>query len=98
GEDLFRSRCRSCHSLGNEYGLGPGLLDVTQRRDRAWLARWLKTPDKLLAGKDPIATDLYKRYNKLLMPNLRLNDAEVEALITYMEANSKAARQGVSSN
>ena len=89
GEDLFRSRCRSCHSLDNEDGLGPGLLGVTQRRDRAWLARWLKTPDKLLAEKDPIALDLFNRYNKLLMPNLRLSDTDVEALITYMEAYSK---------
>jgi protein SCO1/2 len=98
GEDLFRSRCDSCHSLGNEDGLGPGLQGVTERRDRAWLTRWLKTPDKLLAEKDPIALDLFNRYKKILMPNLRLNDADVEALITYMEANSKAARQGALSN
>ncbi len=90
GEDLFRSRCDSCHSLGNEDGLGPGLLSVTERRDRVWLARWLKTPDKLLAEKDPIALDLFNQYKKILMPNLRLSDADVEALINYMEASSKA--------
>ncbi len=90
GEDLFRSRCDSCHSLGNEDGLGPGLLNVTERRDRVWLARWLKTPDKLLAEKDPIALDLFNQYKKILMPNLRLSDADVEALINYMEASSKA--------
>ncbi|MFA5923820.1 MAG: SCO family protein [Methylococcaceae bacterium] len=92
GEDLFRSRCRSCHSLGNEGGLGPGLLGVTQRRDRTWLANWIKTPDKLLAEKDPLALDLFNRYKKIVMPNFRLSDADVEALITYMEATSKAAR------
>ena len=92
GEDIFRSRCDACHSLGNEDGLGPGLLNVTERRDRAWLARWIKTPDRLLAEKDPIAIDLYNRYNKLLMPNLRLSDTDVEALIDYMDAASKAAR------
>ena len=89
-EDLFRFRCAACHSLGNEDGLGPGLLGVTQKRDRAWLARWLKTPDKLLAEKDPVALELYNRYNKIRMPNLKLNDADVEALINYMEAASKA--------
>jgi protein SCO1 len=90
GEDLFRFRCSACHSLGNEDGLGPGLLGVTQRRDKAWLARWIKTPDKLLAEKDPIAIELYNRYNKILMPNLRLNDSDVEALISYMESTSKS--------
>jgi len=93
GEDLFRSRCESCHSLGTEDGIGPGLLNVTQRRDRAWLARWIKTPDKLLAKKDPIAIALLNQYKKVLMPNFRLNDAEVEALLIYMEDSSKAAQQ-----
>jgi len=91
-QEIFRSRCAACHSLGNEDGLGPGLLGVTQRRDRTWLANWIKTPDKLLAEKDTIALDLFKRYKKIVMPNFRLSDADVEALITYMEATSKPAR------
>lgn len=85
GEDLFRSRCDSCHSLSTEDGLGPGLQGVAKRRERAWLTRWLKMPDRMLAEKDPIATDLFKRYKKLPMPNLRLTDSDVEALIKYME-------------
>ncbi|TAK59658.1 SCO family protein [Methylobacter sp.] len=86
GEDLFRSRCDSCHSLGTEDGLGPGLQGVAKRRERAWLTRWLKMPDRMLTEKDPIATDLFNRYKKLPMPNLRLTDADVEALIKYMES------------
>lgn len=89
GEDLFRSRCDSCHSLGTEDGLGPGLQGVTKRRDRAWLTRWLKTPDQMLKEKDPVATDLFNRYRKLSMPNLRLTDADVEALIMYLEEPEK---------
>ena len=93
GEELFRFRCRSCHSLGKEDGIGPGLLDVTKVRDKTWLKNWLKTPDKLLAAKDPIATELYKRYNKVIMPNLKLSDVDIKALIDYMEASSKAISQ-----
>lgn len=89
GEELFNSRCDSCHSLGAEDGIGPGLLNVTQRRDKAWLVRWLKTPDKLLAEKDPIATALFNQYKKVLMPNFRLNDTDAEAIIKYMEDTSK---------
>jgi protein SCO1/2 len=69
--------------------LGPGLQGVSKVREKAWLTRWLKTPDKLLAEKDPIAVDLYNRYNKIVMPNLKLSDSDVEALIDYMEANDK---------
>jgi len=85
GEELFRSRCDACHSLGSEDGLGPGLQGVTHRRDRAWLTRWLKTPDQMLSENDPIAIDLYTRYKKMPMPNLRLNDPEIDALIAYMD-------------
>ena len=92
-EDIYRFRCMSCHSLGTEDGLGPGLQGVTKKRDKAWLARWLKEPDKMLAEKDPIAIDLYNRYNKILMPNLRLKADEVEALIKFMEESSGAQGQ-----
>jgi protein SCO1/2 len=92
GEDLFRARCESCHSLGTEEGIGPGLLNVTERRDRKWLARWIKTPDKLLAKKDPIAMALFKQYKKVIMPNFRLSDTEVEAVIKYMEEDSKVKK------
>jgi len=91
GEDLYRSRCDSCHSLGTEHGLGPGLSGVTEKRDHAWLARWLKAPDQMLAEKDPIAMQLFEQYQKLLMPNLRLSDADVEALIAYMADADKLA-------
>jgi protein SCO1/2 len=62
-------------------------------RDRAWLTRWIKTPDKVLADNDPIAVDLYNRYKKIVMPNLRLSDREVEELITYMDVSSNANRK-----
>lgn len=88
GQELYRSRCDSCHSLGSEDELGPGLLGITQKRDRAWLSRWLKEPDQMLAEKDPIATQLFEKYQKLSMPNLKLNDADAQALIVFMEANT----------
>ena len=89
GEALFRSKCEACHSTGKQEGLGPGLQGVTKMRDRAWLTRWIKTPDKVLAEKDPIAIELYERYNKIIMPNFKLDDAEVETLTKYMEESDK---------
>jgi protein SCO1/2 len=93
GEDLFRARCESCHSVGTEEGIGPSLHNVTKIRDKKWLIRWIKTPDKLLAAKDPIAISLYNKYKKVLMPNFRLKDADAEAIIKYLDESSKAAEQ-----
>lgn len=103
GENLFRSRCTACHTIGgdmrtvgggasmekNQTGLGPDLFGVSQRRDRAWLARWLTNPAKMLAENDPIATLLYADYGNVLMPNFHLSKVEVDALIEYMETESR---------
>jgi protein SCO1/2 len=98
GEDLFRRRCQVCHTVGAGDGTGPDLLGVTEKRDRGWLARWIQAPDAMLAGKDPIALELYARYRELPMPNLRLSDRDVDLLIGYLEAESRRIRKpGVAS-
>lgn len=86
GEDLFHSRCESCHSLDSKNAIGPGLAGVTHRRAHAWLARWIKEPDRMLAEKDPVSKALFEQYNQVAMPNLRLDDTEVEALIEFLES------------
>lgn len=90
GEQIFRTRCSSCHTLGNaepggQPGIGPDLLGVTRQRDIQWLTRWLKAPDQMLAEKDPLAMLLLDQYKGLAMPNMRLGDAEVTALLDYLE-------------
>jgi len=88
GEQIYRSRCASCHSLtGNELAgaLGPDLLGVTRKREKQWLFDWLKAPDQMLKKKDPIAMALYKQYNNLAMPNMRLNKEEAVALLDYID-------------
>jgi protein SCO1 len=95
GESLFRSRCAPCHALaGPDTGsgarsyvpVGPDLLAVTERRDPAWLFRWLKEPDAMLAERDPIAVNLLSQYRQLPMPNLQLSDTEVNAVVDYLRS------------
>lgn len=87
GETLFRTRCSACHTFGSD-GVGPDLMSVTEVRDPDWLFRWIKEPDKMLAEKDPLATEMIKKYN-ISMPNMRLNDQDVEAVISYMQTESE---------
>lgn len=92
GEELFRARCSSCHTIGGKTAknpLGPDLLGVTKKRDPAWLKRWLAEPDKMLKEKDPLAMALLAEYNNLPMPNLGLSDKDIQNLLTYMEEESK---------
>ena len=92
GEKLYRTRCLSCHTIdgSDDKMIGPDLLGVTQRRDRKWLIRWLKEPDKMLAEQDPIAIGLYKQFNNGPMPNMRLSRVDVMDLLKYMEQETTA--------
>lgn len=94
-EDLFRTRCASCHTIGQgdvvklaEQRIGPDLYNVTRQRDRQWLRRWLAEPDKMLAEKDPLAMALLAQYKNIPMPNLRLTEAEVTQLLDHIDQES----------
>jgi copper(I)-binding protein/cytochrome oxidase Cu insertion factor (SCO1/SenC/PrrC family) len=92
GEQIFRTRCATCHTVtGNEPegALGPDLLGVTRKREPQWLLDWLKAPDQMLNKKDPIAIALYEQYNRLAMPNMRLHKEEALALLEYIDAETK---------
>ena len=100
GEELFRSRCSSCHTIGVEEAaktklrpIGPDLLGVTWKRDRTWLTRWMKEPNKMLAEKEPLAIALFAEYNKVAMPNMGLNDKDIQDLFGYIEEESRRVGQ-----
>lgn len=88
GQVLFANRCAACHTFGNGARLGPDLKGITERRERAWVVRYLAGPEKMRASKDPIALELARRW-KVLMPNLALTNKELNELMTYLEAHSR---------
>ena len=90
GQYIFATQCAACHSIGHGEKVGPDLLGVTTVRDRAWLTRFIATPNDMLNEKDPIATALFDKYKPVNMPNLRLGTSDVAALISFLEAQTKA--------
>lgn len=92
GEYLFRTRCDSCHTIGKGDRLGPDLAGVATARQRDWLIRWIKEPDKMLAEKDPTALALQAKYRNLPMPNLGLNDIEATALVDFLATEDAKAK------
>jgi len=95
GEYFFQSQCSVCHTIGQGDKMGPDLLGVTARRDRAWLARYITAPDRMLADGDPIALALFEKYQYARMPNLRLSSDEVAAVLSYVDARGGAPREPV---
>lgn len=84
GKTLFSNRgCNACHTFGKKLA-GPDLVGATERRDREWLRRWLLHTDEMLQS-DSIAQALLAEYQNVKMPNLHLSEAEVDALLNYIQ-------------
>jgi mono/diheme cytochrome c family protein len=84
GKALFQAKCSSCHTVGAGKLVGPDLKGVTALRDHAWLVKFISSPDKVLAGGDPVAGKLLKEYGGVAMPNLGLSTSQVDALLAYL--------------
>ena len=93
GQYLYQNGCSVCHTIGDGENIGPDLLGVHERRDRAWLERFVRTPDQMLAEGDPVATQLLAKHKGVRMPNLDLTQEEVTDILKYIEARSAQVRQ-----
>jgi cytochrome c551/c552 len=84
GKSLFANKgCTACHTIGKGKLAGPDLMGVTQRRSEDWLKRWLKDPPAMI-GSDSIASAMVTEFKGVKMPNMKLNDSDVMALINYL--------------
>lgn len=93
GEGLFLGACAACHSIGEGRRFGPDLAGVTLRRDREWLAAYLLAPDRVLAQGDATAMALDRDFPAVRMPNLQLNQTDVDDLIHYLSAQTELLGQ-----
>jgi nitrite reductase (NO-forming) len=93
GKLAFESKCLACHSIGGGAKLGPDLYGLSKRRTDAWLAKWLKSPEQMLAS-DADAKVLFDQY-KVPMPNQNLSNTEIREFITYFRwADTNLRPQG----
>jgi protein SCO1 len=92
GRYIFATHCAACHTIGHGDKIGPDLLGVTNVRERAWLAKFIATPDKVLAEKDPTATALFEKYKQVIMPNLRLSPVDLESLLNFLQTQNGTPR------
>ena len=97
GEQLFRTRCMSCHTIGGGDGLGPDLMMATSKHTDAWMKRWLREPDKMIAEGDAYAKAQMAQFRGLAMPNLKLDDHAIDLLIAFMDKESVTAMEGKAS-
>jgi cytochrome c2 len=63
--------CLQCHRIAGRGSLtGPDLKDITKRLDKTSITLWLQNPQQIKSNT--------------AMPNLRLSDSEIEAILAYL--------------
>src|SRR5215831_10453636 len=63
----FRQNCTSCHTIGGGKLVGPDLKDVTKRRDREQLARFILDPKAAIDSGDEYLRKLFASANNVYM-------------------------------
>jgi cytochrome c2 len=89
GQAIFEEKCVVCHSAGSDRIVGPGLAGVLDRRERAWVKRFIMQPDQMLTS-DSIAIALMEEY-LVMMPNFGITDTEAEQLMTFLATGGAPA-------
>ncbi len=83
GEQLFQ-QCIACHTIGEGKRLGPDLLDVSKKRDVTWVKNFIKSSQTMIKSGDAEAMAVFEEFNKLVMIDYPLPDAEIVAIIKYI--------------
>ena len=86
GKDVWhRKNCVNCHTLlGEGAYYAPDLTKIAQQRGEAYLRAFLKDPSQFYSEK----------VNRRLMPNPRLNEAEITQVIAFLDWVSRIDNGG----
>lgn len=85
----FKQNCASCHSIGGGRLVGPDLRNVTERKERAWLEKFILDPAGVIASGDAYALKLVEEARGVMMTNVAgMTAARAKALMDYIDVES----------
>lgn len=85
GQEIFETTCFACHTVGGGRLVGPDLQGVTERRDEDWIISFVQRSQAVIESGDPAAVALAEEFPGLLMPDNALTDAEVRAVMAFVD-------------
>ncbi|MFN3530524.1 MAG: c-type cytochrome [Bacteroidia bacterium] len=98
GAELYNNNCAACHRIDQDL-VGPALQGVFDRRDEAWLIKWIRNSAAMIAAGDETAVQLFNDWNKVAMPAYDWTDDEIKSVLAFIkeqeaEVSSKQAAAG----
>lgn len=84
GQILFTQNCTSCHQIKTD-GIGPKLSGITSITSPAWVKKFIKNSQDVIAAGDERGTLLFLKYKKAIMPSYsHLQETELDAIVDYL--------------
>ncbi len=82
GKEIYDQKCVACHNPEQDM-IGPSQKGVFERRNPTWVMNMILNPEEMVK-KDPIAKELFEKYNKVMMTNMNLSREEARAIMEYV--------------
>ena len=85
---IFTTRCMACHTFGKGVKVGPDLKGVNDRRQRAWILKFVKQSSVVIASGDATANELFQQFNQQRMPDwIDLSDDQINSILDWLAAS-----------
>ncbi len=86
---FFKQNCYSCHTINGGRLVGPDLHNVTKRKDREWLVRFMLNPQAMIDRGDPYAKQILDESRGVVMAQIAgLTRERAFLLLDLIEAES----------
>jgi len=84
-ETTFEKLCYSCHNIGGGDKKGPDLMGLLERRDRAWIHKFVPAPKAMKNAGDPEAVKLFAKYAPEEMPDQVLAADQIDQILDMIQ-------------
>lgn len=91
GEEIFKTTCTACHTIGGGRLVGPDLKGIYNQRDNPWLISFIRSSQKMVKSGDKDAVAIFNEYNKVPMPDNNLTDDQIISIIDYIKVTDGAS-------
>lgn len=89
GQELYKSNCIACHTIGGGKLVGPDLKGISGTKPEKWLIQFIKSSGRLIKSGDPEAIKIFREYAGLPMPDQNLSETEIKMILDYIRDESK---------
>ena len=90
GEQIFKTTCFACHTIGGGRLVGPDLAGVHDRRSQEWLERFVASSQSMIKDGDAEAAALFEEFNRVPMPDSFISEEQIRQVLSYIKSQSSS--------